>query len=302
MEGFPSFSIIIPTYCRPKQLGACLESVARLEYRRDGFEVLVVDDGSQMPPDDVVLAFRDKFNVTLLTQTHGGPAAARNTGAQRAKGKFLAFTDDDCTPSPGWLRALAKRLATDPDCAIAGHAVNALFDNPYSTASHMLLDYCYAYFNVHGGTTSFFGAANICVPADPFRKIGGFDTSFHFSAEDREFCDRWLHRGYRIIYAPEVVVYHAHSLTLLTFWSQHFSYARGAPHLQRLQIGRGREGVGIQPPSFYLNLLRYPFSYAPSGQAWLASLLLAVSQIATFTGFAWERIVSQLRLARQISS
>ena len=279
-----SFSIIIPTYCRPKQLGVCLESVARLEYPRDAFEVLVIDDGSQMPPEDVIRAFRDKINVTLLTQKHGGPAAARNTGAARAKGKFLAFTDDDCAPSPGWLQALEKRLATFPDCLIGGHTVNALVDNPYSTASQMLLDYLHTYFNADYGAGSFFASNNICVPANRFRAIGAFDSSFAFSCEDREFCDRWLHRGYRLIYAPEAVVYHAHSLTLLTFWRQHFNYGRGAPHFRWMRYQRSREQIRVDPVTFYFNLLRHPFSHAPSGRALLTSMLLAVSQLAYISG------------------
>jgi GT2 family glycosyltransferase len=303
MEGCPSFSIIVPTYRRRTQLAACLESIAQLQYPNDRFEVLVVSDEIEMPPEDIVRAFRDKLTVTLLTQTHGGPAAARNTGAARAKGRVLAFIDDDCAPSANWLEVLAKRLATSPDCMIGGHTLNALPDNSCSVASQMLIDYLYSYFNANNDDGVFFASNNICVPADLFHSISGFDPSFPMAAaEDREFCGRWVHRGYRLIYAPEAVVYHAHSLTLLTFWRQHFRYARGAFHLRQRQGTRSRGGVGIRPLSFYVNLLRYPFSHAPSGHAFRASLLLAVSQAATIAGFSWEKIVRHLRLGRQTSS
>jgi len=69
--------------------------------------VIVVDDGSEMPLEAVVAAFHDQLDVTLLTEPHAGPATARNTGAVRAKGEFLAFTDDDCTPASDWLQTLA---------------------------------------------------------------------------------------------------------------------------------------------------------------------------------------------------
>jgi len=302
MEGRPSFSIIIPTYRRPQQLGACLESIAQLQYPRDRFEVLVVSDGTEMPPEDIVRAFRDKLAVTLLTQTHGGPAAARNTGAARARGTVLAFIDDDCAPSANWLEVLAKHVAASPDCTIGGHTVNALPENSCSVASQMLVDYLYSYFNANNDGV-FFASNNICVPADLFHGIGGFDPSFPTAAaEDREFCDRWVRRGYRLIYAPEAVVYHAHSLTLLTFWRQHFRYARGAVHLRQRQRVGSRGRAGIRPPSFYVNLLRYPFAHAPIGRAFRASLLLAVSQAATITGFSWEKIVRHLRSGRQTSS
>ena len=193
------FTIVIPTYGRPRELRKCLEAVARLDYPRDCFEVLAVDDGSPTLPLDVVGEFHDRIDVRLIAAAHGGPAAARNAGAAQARHKYLAFTDDDCAPSADWLRSLAARLGAAPDSGIGGRFVNALSNNPYSAASQMLLDYLYAHFNVQEGSASFIAAANICVPTDAFREIGGFDTAFPLFAEDREFCDRWLHTGHRMI-------------------------------------------------------------------------------------------------------
>jgi GT2 family glycosyltransferase len=292
------FTVIIPTYGRPTELRTCLEAVARLDYLPDFFEVLVVDDGSSMPPEGVVREFQGRIDVRLVAAAHGGPAAARNAGAAQARNKYLAFTDDDCTPSADWLRSLAARLEGAPDSAIGGRAVNALARNPYSEASQVLLDYLYSHFNGQQGAASFIGAANICVPAEGFRDVGGFNAAFRFAAEDREFCDRWLHTGHRMMYAPEVVVYHAHSLTLRTYWQQQFSYARGGPQVRKLQAGRGRSGVGRQPLSFYVNLLRYPFLRRSKREALRLSILLAVSQVATVVGFYWETIASHIRPAR----
>src|SRR5713226_6572342 len=100
----PFFSIIVPTYNHPKQLAACLQSLARLEYPRDRFEVIVVDDGGAAALEAVVAPFKNQIDVMLLRQSHSGPAAARNTGAARAKGEFLAFTGADCTPATNWLQ------------------------------------------------------------------------------------------------------------------------------------------------------------------------------------------------------
>ena len=102
----PFFSIIIPTYNRPKQLVVCLESLADLEYPRDCFEVLVVDDGSEISLEPVIAPFHKRINLTLLKQTNAGPAAARNTGARQAKGDFLTFVDNDCKPASDWLKVL----------------------------------------------------------------------------------------------------------------------------------------------------------------------------------------------------
>src|SRR3990172_1665925 len=119
-EKQPFFSIIIATYGRPSQLEACLQSIARLHYPRDRFEVIVVDDGNKTPPEAVVSAFSDKLDIKLLTQVNAGPATARNTGVQNSQGEVLTFIDDDCTPAPDWLQTLALQLASKPDHAVGG--------------------------------------------------------------------------------------------------------------------------------------------------------------------------------------
>ncbi len=285
-----AFTIVIATYKRPAQLRNCLEAAACLDYPRDRFEVLAVDDGSAAPPQDVIREFQERMDVRLVIAAHGGPTGARNAAAAQAKYKYLAFADDDCTAATDWLRSLEIRLRASPDSAIGGRYVNVLANNPYSVASQMLLDYLCAYFNVQKGAASFIVAGNLCVPAESFRALGGFNAEFRLSAEDREFCDRWLHTGHQMIFAPEVVVYHAHTLTLRSFWRQQFSYGRGGPRMKQLQVARGRRGVGRQPLSFYVNLLRYPFSKTSKREALRLSFLLAVSQVATVSGFSWERI------------
>ena len=284
----PFFSIIVPTYNHSGELTACLQSVACLDYPRDRFEVIVVDDGSETSPESVVASFQGRLDVTLLTQPHAGPATARNTGAARAKGEFLTFTDDDCAPAPDWLQTLAVRFATAPQHAIGGRTLNELSDNPYSTASQLLIDYLYAYYNSDSNQARFFTTNNLAMPRDRFHNIGGFDTTFpRAAAEDRDLCDRWLQHGYRMIYAPEVLVYHAHALTFRTFWRQHFSYGRGAFRFHQARTRRGSGRLRVEPVSFYVDLLRYPISRARGMQALLFVVLLVVSQVANVTGFLW---------------
>lgn len=285
---FPFFSIIIPTYCRPKQLSACLESLTKLEYPRDRFEVVVVDDGSKMPLTDAIERFSNTLNVILLSQPNSGPASARNTGAFRAKGQFLAFTDDDCTPASTWLENLASRFAKAPDHAVGGRTINALTENPYSTASQILIDYIYEYYNVDADHARFFASNNLAFPAERFREIGGFNSGFRLVAgEDRELCDRWLHRGYQMTYAPEAEIYHTHQLGFRSFWQQHFNYGRGAFDFHRARAARNQLPMKVEPFSFYSNLLRYPFLKSSGRTAIWISILLGLSQIANVAGFFW---------------
>jgi GT2 family glycosyltransferase len=285
---FPFFSIIIPTYNRPQPLRACLESLARLDYPRDRFEVIVVDDGSEIPPDRAVSSSGHELDVTFLTQAHAGPAVARNTGAARAQGEYLAFTDDDCAPASDWLRALAARLAQTPDAAIAGRVINALPDNPYSSASQLLISYLNTYYNADPDRARFLTSNNLALPADRFHALGGFDKRFSIGGEDRDLCDHWLYQGHRVIYAPEVLVYHAHWLTLRGFWRQHFNYGRGGFHFHRTHAQRGQDRIRFEPLSFYLNLLRAPASPILGHRAPVVTALLLLSQIANAAGFFGE--------------
>ncbi|MGL5065620.1 MAG: glycosyltransferase [Microcoleus sp.] len=137
------FSIIVPTYDRPQKLAACLDSFAKLKYPSDRFQVIVVNDSTKISIESTVSPFQSKLNLQLLSQPNSGPATARNTGAFAAKGKFLVFTDDDCTVAEDWLQALENRFLKTPDCLLGGRTINALPDNIYSTASQQLIDYLY---------------------------------------------------------------------------------------------------------------------------------------------------------------
>ena len=285
----PSFSVVIPTYNRHAQLSECLVSLAKLAYPRDRYEVIVVDDESPMTPEVIVTRFRDRMRVELIVQPHGGPARARNAGASVARGEYLAFTDDDCTPTADWLLRLSERLAEAPGHAVGGRTVNRLPRNSYSTASQMLIDYLYGYFSRRKGR--FFTSNNLAMSTVLYRTLGGFDTDMPLAAaEDREFCDRWTDHGYSLLEAPEAVVEHAHTLDFRGFCRQHFNYGRGAYYYRRIVARRGKKNLRIEPFHFYSNLLLYPSRRESSLQSLALSLLLAIAQAANAAGFVYETV------------
>jgi GT2 family glycosyltransferase len=282
MTSLPTFSIVVPTYRRPERLAACLEALAALAYPRDRFEVIVVDDGGGTATSRMTGA---PIDVTLLTQPHAGPATARNTGAARARKAYLAFTDDDCIPEAGWLRALAARAVRAPGHAIGGRTINALPGNPYSSATQLLIDYLYEWQADHP-RSAFFASNNLAVPADLFHARSGFHTGFVLAAgEDREFCHRWVSSGGQMTYAPEAVVRHAHPLALRGFWRQHFTYGRGALHFGRLRARAGEKRSAPTPLSFYLKLVAYPLGRAAGWRRLSLTALLALAQAATAAGY-----------------
>lgn len=287
----PFFSIIIPTFNRPSQLRACLAALGMLEYPRDRFEVIIVDDGGEDCLREVVRPFCDEFLLRLHRQENQGPAAARNAGAALAKGEFLAFTDDDCLPAPGWLSALAHAFAETPDAALGGRTVNALPANPYAIASQLLIDYLYGYFA--GKADLFFTSNNFAISRRQYLMVGGFDPSLPLAAgEDREFCYRWQRGGGDLRFAPQAVVKHAHALTAVSFWRQHFRYGRGAYRYHQIRAARGERPLRLEPLSFYLDLCRYPLRRFQGAVAVVQTILLFTSQVANAAGFYTARLRS----------
>jgi len=281
MTALPTFSVVIPTYRRPARLVACLRSLAAVDYPRDRFEVIVVDDGSGAPVKTPPLP----LELTVLTQPHAGPATARNLGAARARGDYVAFTDDDCMAEAGWLRGFAVPLAEAPDHAIGGRTVNALPENPYSSATQLLLDFLHEW-SVKSGSGPFFASNNLAVPTRLFRTRGGFDTGFPLAAgEDREFCDRWARLGGGLSHAPAAVIRHGHHLTLGRYWRQHVNYGRGALRFHRLRV-KAAGGRKIRTPlSFYGRLVFYPLTRDTGMRRVSLSALLALAQLASAIGY-----------------
>ncbi|MFO8049833.1 MAG: glycosyltransferase [Desulfosudaceae bacterium] len=107
-------SVIIPTFNRAGLVIEAVESV--LAQRGPSFELIVVDDGST---DDTGPALRSPGrDLTLLTRPNLGVSAARNAGAARASGRYLAFLDSDDLWLPGKLARQTAFFEDHPDALI----------------------------------------------------------------------------------------------------------------------------------------------------------------------------------------
>ena len=289
----PSISVIIPTYNRPRQLAMCLGALEGVEFPREQFEVIVVDDGGSVPVRSAKRTLT--LDVTLVRQDNAGPGAARNTGAQRARGQWLVFLDDDCLPEPGWLAALAARLEKGQPEAVAGKTVNGCPDNLYDCVSHLLSYHQYDRYKNEPAAVEFLATNNLAMQADLFRAAGGFRTDLTLAYEDREFCDRWLRLGYRLTYAPEAVVRHCRSMKLRSFCRQHWTYGRMASHYYSLAPSR----VHRRLPQLYLDVARRAVHEHKGWNHPQILALLAVSQVIAASGFLVERL-HELRTGRTV--
>jgi glycosyltransferase involved in cell wall biosynthesis len=287
-ESLPMISVVVPTFDRPRELAACIAALAALDYPVGRYEIVVVDDGSDPPVAPIAAPGRPGLRTTWLRQPNAGPSAARNAGARAATGEILAFTDDDCTPARGWLRALADSVQREPGALHGGIVENALVHNAYADASQTILDVVVPHLIATGSALRFVTSNNLAMTAERFRASGGFDERYRW-AEDREFCQRCLRSGMPILSVPSAIVNHRHDLTLRSYVRQHFGYGRGA-----YDFHSGREAAGMAKVRPDLTLLGrtflQPFARTAPLRAVRVAALLVLWQIANAAGYAWQRM------------
>jgi GT2 family glycosyltransferase len=293
----PTISVIVPTFDRPGSLDECLRALGAQTLHPSRFEVIVTDDGSPISVAESLRAtlneLSGRITIRVLRQARGGPAAARNEGAAAAAGEFLAFTDDDCRPTPDWLERLLDRLENNPDSLVGGALRATPGADPYARANQAIMEFVYFDQERQAGLR-LFSTSNLSIAAGGFRRIGGFSTRFRQAAgEDYDLCARWFASGGDTIYAPDAVVMHHHPLRFVSYVRQHMTYGRGLLRMRRRMRHAGgamrRPGSRLVPGQFYLRLILSPV--ATRGVSGLScAALIALSQAATAAGALGERL------------
>jgi len=277
-------SVVVPTCNRSPSLARCLAALANQTLPATDFQVIVVDDSGD--PGEGDLLSEDAGIPDLQVVRHrenSGAAAARNSGAHTARAPFLAFVDDDCVPDPKWASELSTRLEKSRNAAFAGAVCVAEPQPPADRVTQLLSDPVQA----SDGTIVRAQSANLAVPADGFRAVGGFDESYFGAGyEDYDFCRRWRESGRRILAAPRAVVLHQRDTTLREFCRQHYRYGLGAA----LFYHQGTEGP--HPP--LRSTLRRMLQTIGAGRTVVEQIgytgLVGLSQMAALAGYAARRI------------
>jgi glycosyltransferase involved in cell wall biosynthesis len=199
-------SVVVATRNGAERLPALLRALADQTVGRDGYELIVVDDGSH----DATARVLDAADVDrrLRHESPRGPAAARNTGWRAARASLVAFTDDDCRPEPGWLEAGLVTHGAHPGALVQGRtrpepADEAKLDNP--RARSLRVD----------RLGPFFQTCNVFYPRELLERVGGFDERISIGAEDADLAMRALAAGSGAAFAPDALVNHGvreHSL------------------------------------------------------------------------------------------
>ncbi len=205
----PFISVTVPVYNGAETLPACLHALRDQTYPADGYEVIVVDDGSTDATADVARG----LGVRVISQPNAGPAAARNRGARAARGEVLLFTDADCAPTPDWIAQMAAPFADESVAGVKG---------VYRTRQRELVarfvqaEYEDKYDRMRGlERIDFVDTYSAGYRRDVFLSAGGFDEFFPTaSVEDQAFSFKLAEAGHRLVLAPRARVFHLHDRTL----------------------------------------------------------------------------------------
>ena len=103
------FSFIVPVYNRPDEIDELLESLTKFNSSIP-FEVVIVEDGSSIPCNDVVEKYSNKLSISYYNKPNSGPGDSRNYGMKVAKGDYFIILDSDCIIPPDYLNQVQNSL------------------------------------------------------------------------------------------------------------------------------------------------------------------------------------------------
>jgi GT2 family glycosyltransferase len=214
-------SVIIPVYnCRP-HIKNTLDALTAQDVDVE-FEIIAVDDGSTDGTADFIHSYDPRIRV--IPQSNQGPAAARNHGAQLARGEIILFTDDDCVPDRNWLREMLRPFA-DPE-VVAGKG-RYRSDQPEIVARFVQLEYEDKFDYMARDTyIDFIDTYSAGFRRQVFLKSGGYDTEFPVAcAEDIDLSYRLSQEGYKMVFIPQAVVRHTHPAGIAGYLKKKFKFA-----------------------------------------------------------------------------
>ncbi|MEW6101083.1 MAG: glycosyltransferase [Candidatus Omnitrophota bacterium] len=244
-------SIIIAAKTWQKNLEECVGKCLGLDF--EGFEILALPDESPKQPP--VFKGERGIPVSIIPTGAVNPARKRDIGMARAKGEVLAFIDDDAYPAAPWLKKAVLNFADENIAAVGGPAVTPDDDTVRQKASGRVFSspivsgkFIYRYIPKKKAEANDLPSCNLLVRKSVMEELGGFNTDF-WPGEDTKLCFDITHKlGKKIIYDPDVLVYHHRRKVFL-------------PHLRQVANYALHRGYFIK--KFPANSLR-PAYFAPS--------------------------------------
>lgn len=214
------YSFIIPVFNRPDEVEELLASMTTLTLTC--FEVIVVEDGSTIPCEEVCRCFADRLDLHYYTKPNSGPGQSRNYGAERAKGDYLIVLDSDVVLPAGYLQAIDDELAQHPADAFGGPDRAHDSFTPVQKAISYSMTSFFTTGGIRGGKKKldkFYPRSfNMGIRRKVYQHLGGF-SRMRFG-EDIDFSIRIFREGCQCRLFPKAWVWHKRRTDFRKFWRQ----------------------------------------------------------------------------------
>lgn len=231
MESKPFVSIVIPTTGNVKFIRGLVESAIKLDYPKDKFELILIGDKTTtLIEKHSEIAVKAGIN-TIVEYYPVAAGQKRNIGAEKAKGSLIAFTDDDTILRKDWIKNGIKHLIENEDyVGVGGPNYTPKEELPFAKAvgrifgSKFLFSFRYTIGHSKAKEIAHNPTCNYIIKKNIVNEIKFHETLW--PGEDVEFDIRVRKAGYKILYAPDVVVWHHRRPRPTAFLKQMFNYGK----------------------------------------------------------------------------
>ncbi|HBL16187.1 MAG TPA: glycosyltransferase family 2 protein [Elusimicrobia bacterium] len=217
-------SLILATVGRREEFAGFLESLSRQTVGLRRFELIVVDQNDAIDLGPIISGYPDRMEIVHLRSAVKGLSHNRNIGLGRARGRIVAFPDDDCRYYPDTLERVLRAFDAEPD---VGMVVGAIYDRGRGRPvvrgwpqRRVVLDRG-NFFLLYASITMFSRRTG-----DRFDEDMGVGRYFG-GYEDTDYVFRALSDGARCVFVPEVQVWHPDRSSDLMSPEVAASYGRG---------------------------------------------------------------------------
>jgi len=275
MAKLPLVSIIIVDYKKENPyLAECLEAIQRQTYKN--FEVILVTDHPITLP--VRLSCHSDRSGGIFSPSrfikksfghYVGPAQKRDWGAKRAGGEILAFIDDDAYPNKNWLKNIVRDLSDSTIAGVGGPGVTPPGVSWLEEASGWMSASplgagvnTYRFFPNSRKFVDDYPSMNLAIRRSDFLAVGGYDSNY-WPGEDTKLClDIVTKLKKKIIYDPEVLVYHHRRPLWKPHLRQNGSFGLHRGFFARVLPQTSRKLIYFMPSLLLLGLIFIIFSPA----------------------------------------
>jgi len=202
-KDFKFISVIVPVYNEEKNIGLLLKRLLNLNFPKDKFEIIVVDNNSKDNTPEII----KKYKVIYLNEIKQSSYAARNKGIKKAKSNILAFIDGDCIPDKNWLKNAIKHFIEEEVDIIAGNIIVSDSINVNNSITNLYQLITLNERNKYSEKEGRCSGGNLIAKKEVFNNIGYFEERL-ISGGDGEWTKRATNHGFKLKYYNDVKVYH----------------------------------------------------------------------------------------------